>query len=118
MGLRQDVIFKGVVTNVNDYLQAMDVFLLPSLQEGLPVVGVEAQAAGLPLLTSDEVTREMNLTGRVQYLPLDDPERWVEQIRSLRGQRWPDNDRVLTNRGYDIHHTAALVRELYFPDDG
>ena len=115
LSLSRDVIFQGVVTNVHDYLQAMDLFLLPSLREGLPVVGVEAQAAGLPVLTSDEVTREMNLTGRVSYLPLSDPAPWADTILTLRGRRFPEDGRVLAAKGYDIRHTASLVRSLYFP---
>ena len=118
LGLQQDVIFQGVVTNVQEYLQAMDVFILPSLSEGLPMVGVEAQAAGLPVVTSEEVTREMNLTGNVCYLPLDDPERWAKQILSVRGKRYQENERILEKKGYGIQNTAALVRRLYFPNAG
>ena len=97
-----------------DYLQAMDVFILPSLLEGLPVVGVEAQAAGLPVVTSEEVTQEMKLTDSVYYLPLNEPARWAEMILSFRGRRFPQNDRILEERGYSIRNTAALVRNLYF----
>lgn len=49
LGIKDQVLFAGVVANVPDYLSAMDIFLLPSLYEGLPVVCVEAQAAGLPV---------------------------------------------------------------------
>lgn len=114
-GLQQNVIFQGVVTNVQDYLQAMDVFILPSLLEGLPVVGVEAQAAGLPVVTSEEVTREMKLTESVYYLPLNEPARWAEQILSLRGRRFQENGCILEQKGYSIQNTASLVRGLYFP---
>jgi glycosyltransferase involved in cell wall biosynthesis len=114
-GLEKNVIFQGVVTNVHDYLQAMDVFILPSLLEGLPIVGIEAQASGLPVLTSEQVTREMKQTDSVFYLPLNKPERWAEKILSLRNQRFLDNDRVLESKGYSIQNTAALVRKLYFP---
>lgn len=112
--LQDDVIFQGVVTNVQDYLQAMDVFMLPSLLEGLPVVGVEAQAAGLPVVTSEEVTREMKLTDSVYYLSLNEPGRWADQILSLRGRRFHENDRILEQKGYSIQNTASLVRKLYF----
>ena len=114
-GLEKDIIFQGVVTNVHDYLQAMDVFILPSLLEGLPVVGVEAQAAGLPIITSEEVTREMDLTDGVFHLTLADPARWAEQIYALQGRRFPENNNILERKGYSIQNTAALVRKLYFP---
>ena len=112
--LQNEVIFQGVVMNVEDYLQAMDVFLLPSLFEGLPVVGVEAQAAGLPVLVSDRVSRELALTDSVVFLPLEDASCWAEEILRHRGERRPENPERIREKGYDIYHTASEVRALYF----
>ena len=113
-GLQQDIVFQGVVPNVCDYLQAMDVFILPSLFEGLPIVGVEAQAAGLPLLVSDRVSRELALTDSVTFLPIEDPALWVEEILKHRGDRYPDSPTLLAQNGYSIEETARQVRNLYF----
>ena len=52
----------GNINNVNEMYQAMDVFILPSLFEGLPVVGIEAQAAGLKCIMSDTITDEVKIT--------------------------------------------------------
>lgn len=80
--LSDDVIFTGNVKNVNDYYNAMDVFVLPSLFEGLPVVGVEAQANGLPFIVSDKVSNELNLSEKVNYLELDIP-KWVKKLEEI-----------------------------------
>ena len=76
-GLLDKVVFAGVRADVDRLMQAMDVFILPSLFEGLPVVLVEAQASGLPCLCSEVVTREDDLTGRCEFLHLGQPDMWA-----------------------------------------
>lgn len=114
-GLESEVIFQGAVTDVENYMQAMDVTILPSLFEGLGIVGVEAQAAGLPVLASNRVPEELNLTGGVLFLPIDQPERWADRILSAGRQRFPEYNRILAQKGYSIRDTASQVRKLYFP---
>ena len=70
LGIASKVRLCGLVNNVNDYMQAMDVFVLPSRYEGLPIVGVEAQASGLPVITSNNVSLELKITNDVQFLNL------------------------------------------------
>lgn len=65
LGIKDRVTFVGNVGNANEWYQAFDCFVLPSVWEGLPVVGVEAQAADLPCIFSSAVTREMLMKGRV-----------------------------------------------------
>lgn len=80
LGLAGRVSFVGTVANPEDYYMAFDAFVLPSRYEGLPVVGVEAQASGLPCFFSDKVTREVLLTPGAKMLPLDSPAHWAEEI--------------------------------------
>lgn len=80
--LKDRVIFAGFRENVNELMQAMDVFLLPSLHEGLPVVGIEAQASGLPVFTSkDVVTKELKITNQVHFISLEkNASEWANDI--------------------------------------
>ena len=68
LGIEKSVLFMGVRTDVNRLLQAMDVFLLPSRFEGLPLVLIEAQTSGLRCLTTkNKVPYEVNVTGNVEF---------------------------------------------------
>lgn len=80
--LQDDVIFMGARKNINELLQMMDVFLLPSRFEGLPLVLIEAQAAGLSCVTSKNVVTEaVNITGNVSFVDLkSDIDEWVDEI--------------------------------------
>ena len=70
LGISRNVVFTGNRDDVPELYNAMDLVLLPSLYEGLPMVGVEAQANGLPVIMSDRVPREAKLSGSVSFLPL------------------------------------------------
>lgn len=73
--------FLGNRRDVNELYQAMDVFVMPSLFEGIPLVGVEAQFAGLPCVFSNEVTTEIGFTYNVQFIPLnEDKDVWADKI--------------------------------------
>ena len=95
LGITGKVLFCGNVKRPEDYLQAMDVFVLPSLFEGLPIVGVEAQASGLPCIFADTITQEVKILPQTQFLALAQPDEvWAECIvqtkpmeRSLAGHR-------------------------------
>lgn len=111
-GMEQDVIFAGVVTNAEAYLSAMDIFLLPSLYEGLPVVCVEAQAAGLPCVISTDVTQEIAFTESVYFVERQDTEGWCERICQIAEQppaRYPVNGMG----DYDIRVQAKRLEEMY-----
>ena len=80
-GLSDKVIFAGLRTDVNRLLMAMDVFVMPSLYEGISFASVEAQASGLPCVISDKTPLECDVTGRVRQIALDDgPEAWAEAV--------------------------------------
>lgn len=113
------VILTGTVSNVQDYLQMMDVFLLPSLFEGLPLVGIEAQAIGLPCIFSDNVTREVAVSKDVFFCSLDDKKTWCDIIDKLnikdeeRAERYKNNVQLLKLAGYDLKTGARKLEKYY-----
>jgi glycosyltransferase involved in cell wall biosynthesis len=114
--LEASVRFLGLRDDISELLQAMDVFFLPSNFEGLPVVGVEAQAAGLPCIMSDNVSREVDLTGLVQFISLEEsPGTWASRILEINeSEKERENtfDKI-TTAGYDIKHNAQELERLY-----
>lgn len=115
LGVRDDVIFTGVVSNVYDYEQAMDVFLLPSFNEGLPLSIIEAQVSGLPCFTTrDRVSSECSVTDLVHYLPLEAGAKvWADEIlkacKQVRRDRWDE----VAAAGYDAKTSAKELQEFY-----
>lgn len=110
--LTDAVIMTGVRSDVDRLMQAMDVFILPSISEGLPVVLVEAQAAGLHCFCSEAVTKEADITGLCRFLPLGQPDLWAEQILSADLTR-QDTCEAIREAGYDIHTTAQWLQDFY-----
>lgn len=81
LGLDSSVMFLGVRNDTYRLYQAFDVFVLPSRYEGLPVVGIEAQIAGLPCVMSDAMTMETKFTDELVFLQLDiNTEDWAKMI--------------------------------------
>lgn len=113
--LSSDVIFTGVRSDVERLVQAMDVFVLPSLYEGLPVTMVEAQAAGLPCIISDKVPPECILTeGLVDIMTLSaSPEAWAEKILAKRAIPRTDRRAEIAAHGFDITTEAVKLQEFY-----
>lgn len=109
------VIFLGSKTNVQDYYQAMDVFVFPSLWEGLGIVAVEAQAAGLPCVVSDQVPGEADIgAGLIQYLPLtDSTSDWCSAILNAGCGDRKDMSQQVIRAGYDIADNAGWLQEFY-----
>lgn len=118
--LQDAVRLLGNREDVNELLQGMDVLVFPSLYEGLPVTLVEAQAAGLPVVMSDTVTREIILTDLIQQCSLQETAHlWAEKTISCReeykfAQRGNGEQlQQLRTAGYDIEETAKWLMEFY-----
>ncbi|WP_024860108.1 glycosyltransferase family 1 protein [Ruminococcus flavefaciens] len=114
--LKECVKFLGIRNDVNEILQAFDVFLLPSLYEGLPFVTVEAQAASLPLVVSNTVSKQIDLTDLVYRVDLeDDDNKWALAISSivLSSDRNRNDYLILKDKGYDMGDTANIVLKKY-----
>lgn len=112
LNIQNQVMFLGVRKDVDAILQAIDLFILPSLYEGLPVVGVEAQAAGLPCLFSDTITKEVDITN-VQYLPLKKMNEWVDSIYQSINFVRTDTTALIRKNGYDIKNEAKKLTDFY-----
>lgn len=115
-GLMNKVIYLGESSQVNDLYNLMDIFVLPSKHEGLGIVFIEAQINGLPVITSDEVPREVNINNMTTFIPLSDsPERWAKVI--LNSGHFDRNKCYEQNRNYikeyDIDVNVKLL-ELYY----
>lgn len=116
--LEDYVIFTGNVDKVQDYMQAMDIFLFPSRFEGLGLVGVEAQAVGVPVIASEKVPRTMKIVDDVYFLPLSDMNLWMEKIQECSRHDRAYNKEAIKRAGYDINQTAEEIRKLYFKEYG
>lgn len=114
IGLSKSVILMGIRDDVSDIMQAMDVFVLPSLFEGLPVVGIEAQAAGLPCIFSSSITKEAKVTENVEFINLyDSTETWCDKILSYKdAERFKHNEEIEVN-GFNIKKEAKFLYDFY-----
>ena len=114
MGIQDSVIFAGIRSDVNRVLQRMDVFVMPSLFEGLPVSLVEAQATGLPCVISDTIPEDCHITDLVSTLKLQDStELWAEHILSRVKEIRKDYSPEIQKAGFDITETSKWLEEFY-----
>lgn len=115
LSLEDEVVMTGVVNDVHNYLQAMDVVLMPSFNEGLGIALIEAQVNGLHCIASTGVPQEADVTGNVFFLPLD-VEKWVECILTYKEHYMMRDGKALEkvrNAGYDIKVASKDLEEWY-----
>lgn len=114
--LSDAVTFLGNVSNPQDYYQAMDVFVLPSFSEGLPLVMIEAQASGLPCVVSTGVSKEADMKAvPILWKSLsDDVESWKDAILSYKERPRVDGSEAVRRAGFDISDTAKWLSDFYF----
>ena len=114
-GIEKHVTFVGNVGNANEWYQAFDCFVLPSIWEGLPVVGVEAQAADLPCIFSDNVTKEIGFSDKAQFISLDaNKSVWTDAFKKalVHTERKDATDLIVKNN-YDIKTEAIKLQNAY-----
>lgn len=113
--LGQAVIFAGFRSDVPEILQAMDIFLFPSLYEGLPVTLIEAQASGLPSVVSDTITKEIEVTDLIQFVSLESVAKaWADIIFTIsRDNIRKDTSKSIIEAGYDIKQSAKELQDFY-----
>ena len=116
LGVDEKVKFLGQRVDVPKLLNAMDMFFLPSLFEGFPIVAIEAQAAGLPLVVADTITKEVELTDLVYRLPINKGAKaWAEiyyQIKYAKVNR-AKYASIIERKGFDVKHSAQILQYIY-----
>lgn len=113
--LSNAVLFLGSRHDVHELYQAMDVFVLPSHYEGLPVVGIEAQCAGLPVLLSDNISNEVAITDLVHFQSLSDSvQNWAQNINTIIASAKRHNTREqIIEAGYTAESSANFLSKYY-----
>lgn len=114
LSLLDSVKFLGVREDINELMQAMDVFLFPSLYEGLPVTVIEAQAASLPCVISDCITKECKLLDNVKFVSLDSPiEEWSDAVFKISNIERRNTKKDIVNSHYDIEENVRWLEDFY-----
>lgn len=117
-GFAANVHFMGTTDRVGELLSAMDIMLLPSRYEGLPIVVIEWQASGLPCIISDVITDECRLTGLVTKLSIEEePRIWAETVKNMslpdRNSTREEMKEKIKGAGYDIESGGVRLKQLY-----
>ena len=113
--LDDKILFLGEKDNVNELLQAMDVFIFPSKHEGLPVALIEAQAAGLKIYTSEEgVSKEVKITDLIEFISLKkDKNYWADSIVANSKYYRKDMSKKIIENGYDTRTSINKMESFY-----
>lgn len=112
-GLEKKVLFLGNRKDVGKYLCIFDLFVFPSLYEGLPVSLVEVQANGLPALISDVISKEIQLTACIHYFSLEKSASiWADEILKMNVKRVDTID-ALQQSDYSIHKTVSVLTQIF-----
>lgn len=110
-----NIIFLGNRNDVSEIMQASDVLVMPSIHEGLPIVCVEAQATGLPIVISSNVSRESNVGGLCEFIGLEESLNiWVDSILSYKGKKREDVQSKIIEKGFDNKSAIKKVEDYYF----
>lgn len=114
------IYFAGAVDNAEDYMAAMDIVLMPSLHEGLPLTLIEEQANGLHCFCSDAITSEANMSGNISFISLKSPiDKWVENIENgllLKFNREIESSNAISQivaHKYDIAESSRKILKCY-----
>ena len=114
LGLADSVMFLGLRSDVNRILQAVDVFVMPSVYEGLPLAVVEAQSAGLACILSAAASPQSRITDRTEFLSIQEsPALWAEHIRTAAGMPRISQRQTIADAGFDIQTTAQWLSDFY-----
>lgn len=114
MGVLDRIQFPGVVMNANEYMMAMDVFVFPSLFEGFPISIIEAEASGLPIVMSDVITEEVDMSELVNRKSLrDSSTEWARTIIRLKHNDRRAYNNLIAESKYNMRTSIKLISSLY-----
>lgn len=114
MGLNDAVIFAGNRSDVSEYIQAFDIFLLPSLYEGLGIVAIEAQAASLRIIASQNIPKSIQITELVQFISLKSKTTsWADEILKHDNYKRTNKYHRIVESGYDVKSEAKRLEQYY-----
>lgn len=119
LGIYDRIVFTGIRSDVNKMLQAIDIIVMPSLYEGLPMCLIEAQASGLPLLLADTISKQCKLITDVVFKSLDDSAKsWAQSAISLVSScKRVDSSSIIAENGYDINAITKRLVSIYNSTD-
>lgn len=115
LDIEKNVIFTNNVSDTENYYNVMDVFVMPSLHEGLPLTLVEAQSTGLPCVVADTITESSKLNTNFDFLSLEDsPEKWADKIlKYVHFDSRSSCGEIIAENGFSIKHEADRLTEFY-----
>ncbi len=114
LNIQDSVILAGIRADVQDLLQAMDAFVMPSLYEGLSLAAVEAQASGLPCYISDTIPSECRITDLVQQIPLtESAAAWADIILQAKNTTRRNTYQEISDAGFDIEKNVGWLQNFY-----
>ena len=113
LNLEKSILFLGTTKNMKEIYSSIDVFVLPSLYEGFPVVAIEVQAADIPAVFSDTIALTCKITDAVTFLSLDvSDQKWAQTILDVYNNKKINDLKELKNR-YDIRGKAQMLDDYY-----
>lgn len=116
-GIEDSMAWLGRREDIQQFYNAFDAFLLPSIYEGLPVVGLESQSAGLPMFFSTAITREASACELGHFIPLSDgASKWAEKVIEETVKNMPvrrSHAKEVADAGFDSHTEAVRMQKFY-----
>jgi glycosyltransferase involved in cell wall biosynthesis len=114
LGIADRVSFPGVVKNCNEYMMSMDVLVFPSLFEGFPITVIEAEATGLPVVMSDVITHEVDLTALIHRHSLSGSAHdWARTVCEAKNADRRSQNRFIVESKYNMRTSIKMITDLY-----
>lgn len=110
--LEKHVFFTGRRIEIAEWMDVFDIFLFPSKKEGLGIVAIEAQASGLPCIVSTAIPKEINITNKIHFLPLE-KELWIKEINSINRVKQKNRNDLMVSSDFNILNTCKQYEKLY-----